>query len=246
LIVSYWSDITPAVVITVSLTPLLSINLMSVHFYSDSEVLSGTVKVVCFLGLIFVSIVITARDRIGFRYWNDPGAWTNYNDIMGPKGHFLGLLSAFFNASFSFIGIETVVITTGEAMNPHYAIPKAARYITYRIGFFYVLGALLISITVDPRNSDLVSGAGNAHSSPFVIAIKAAGISALPSIVNACIFVSAWSAGNSYCRIGSRMILAMTTDHQLPQVFGKVNRKGVPYVAVITAWLFGLLAYLSR
>jgi amino acid transporter len=160
------------VVITVSLTPLLSINLMSVHFYSDSEVLGGTVKVVCFLGLIFVSIVITARDRIGFRYWNDPGAWINYNDIMGPKGHFLGLLSAFVNASFSFTGIETVVITAGAAMNPHYAIPKAARYITYRIGFFYVLGALLISITVDPRNSDIVSGAGNAHSSPFVIAIK--------------------------------------------------------------------------
>ncbi|KAJ5376583.1 amino acid permease/ SLC12A domain-containing protein, partial [Penicillium cosmopolitanum] len=246
LIVSYWSDITPAVVITVSLTLILFINLMSVRFYGDSEVIGGVVKVICFIGLIFVSIVITARDRIGFRYWNNPGAWTNYNDIMGPKGHFLGFLSAFVNASFSFIGIETVVITAGEAMNPHYAIPKAARYITYRIGFFYILGALLISITVDPRNPDLVSGAGNAHSSPFVIAIQTAGISALPSIVNACILVSAWSAGNSYCWVGSRMILAMTTDRQLPQIFGKVTKKGVPYVAVVTAWLFGLLAYLRK
>ena len=37
----------------------------------------------------------------------------------------------------------------------------------------------------------------------------------------------------------------MTTDHQLPQIFGRVNKNGVPYVAVITAWLFGPLAYLS-
>ncbi|KAJ5438724.1 uncharacterized protein N7458_009722 [Penicillium daleae] len=134
LVVAYWTDLTPAVVITVSLTLILAINLMNVRFYGETEVIGGVVKVTCFLGLIFVSIVITARDRIGFRYWNDPGAWTNYNGIVGPKGHFLGFLSAFVNASFSFIGIETVVITAAESVNPTYAIPKAARYITYRIG----------------------------------------------------------------------------------------------------------------
>lgn len=246
LVVSYWTDLTPAVVTTISLVLILSINLMSVRFYGDSEVIGGFIKVTCFIGLIFVSIIITARDRIGFRYWNDPGAWTNYNGIAGSKGHFLGFLSAFVNASFSFIGIETVVITAGEAKNPHYSIPKAARYITYRIGFFYILGSLLIGLTVDPRNADLVSGAGNANSSPFVIAIKTAGISILPSIVNACILVSAWSAGNSYCWVSSRMLLAMTTDRQLPQIFGRVNKKGVPYVAVIAVWHFGLLAYLGK
>jgi amino acid transporter len=154
-------------------------------------------------------------------------------------------LSSFVNASFSFIGVQTVVITAAESVDPHRAIPKAARRVTYRIAFFYVLGALLIGIIVNPNNKDLVSGADNAKSSPFVIAITQAGISALPSIVNACILVAAWSAGNSYCWVGSRMIVAMTTDHQLPQIFGRVNRKGVPYMAVFTAWLFGPLAYLS-
>lgn len=98
---------------------------------------------------------------------------------------------------------------------------------------------------VDPNNPNLVSGTGNANSSPWVIAIQQAGINVLPSIVNACILVSAWSAGNSYCWVGSRMILAMTTDHQLPQFFGKTWSNGVPWVAVITSWLFGPLAYLS-
>ncbi|OJJ51805.1 hypothetical protein ASPZODRAFT_127940 [Penicilliopsis zonata CBS 506.65] len=249
-LVSYWTTLTPAVVITVGLGLILAINLMSVRFYGETEVIAGSIKMLCFIGLVIVSIVITAgggpnHEAIGFRYWHNPGAWTDYDGITGPTGHFLGFLSSFVNASFSFIGVETVVITAAEAIDPHRAIPKATRRVTYRIGFFYVLGAFLIGILVNPTNPNLVSGSGNANSSPFVIAIQEAGISALPSIVNACILISAWSAGNSYCWVGSRMILALTTDHQLPQFFGRVNSKGVPYVAVIASWLFGLFAYLS-
>uniref|UniRef100_L2FPH2 Amino acid transporter n=1 Tax=Colletotrichum fructicola (strain Nara gc5) TaxID=1213859 RepID=L2FPH2_COLFN len=176
---------------------------------------------------------------------HNPGAWVDYNGISGSTGHFLGFVAAFINASFSFIGIETVVVTAAESVNPHKAIPNAARRVTMRIGFFYIFGALLIGLIVDPREPGLVSGSGNANSSPWVIAIRQAGINILPSIVNACILVSAWSAGNSYCWVGSRMIVAMTTDRQLPQIFGVTNKQGVPYVAVITAWLFGPLAYLS-
>lgn len=224
---------------------------MDVRFFGEAEVVSGAIKVLCFCGLVVVAIVITAGggpkgDAIGFRYWSDPGAWVDYNGITGSSGHFLGFLSAFVNASFSFIGVETVVITAAEAINPHREIPKAANRVTYRIGFFYILGAFLIGLIVDPRNEGLVSGTGNAKSSPWVIAIQAAGIKVLPSIINACILISAWSAGNSYCWVGSRMILAMTTDKQLPQFFGRTTKKGVPYVAVITSWLFGPLAYLSE
>lgn len=249
-LVSYWSDITPAVVISIALALILATNLMSVRFFGDAEVITGAVKVTCFIGLVFASIVITAgggpnHETIGFRYWDSPGAWTNYNGVSGPTGHFLGFLSALVNASFSFVGVETVVITAGESMDPHRAIPKSASRVTYRIGFFYILGALLIGLIVSPTNPDLTSGTGNASSSPWVIAIQSAGIDVLPSIVNACILVSAWSAGNSYCWVGSRMIVAMTTDRQLPQFFARTTKNGVPYVAVITAWLFGPLAYLS-
>ena len=220
------------------------------RWFGESEVIAGTIKVACFLGLVIVAIVITAGgapngQSIGFRYWNNPGAWVDYNGITGSTGHFLGFMAAFVNASFSFIGVEVVVITAGESLNPHKAIPRSATNVTYRIALFYILGALLIGLIVDPTNSGLVSDTGNANSSPWVIAMKEAGIVALPSIVNACILISAWSAGNSYCWVGSRMIVAMTTDRQLPQFFGRTWKNGVPYIAVVAAWLFGPLAYLS-
>lgn len=71
-IVAYWTDLTPAVVITVSLVLILGINLLSVRFYGDSEVVGGSIKILCFLGLVVVSIVITAgggpnHEAIGFR-----------------------------------------------------------------------------------------------------------------------------------------------------------------------------------
>ncbi|KAI5284629.1 hypothetical protein KEM54_001186 [Ascosphaera aggregata] len=250
ILVSYWTDITAALVISISLAVILFANLMPVRFFGDIEVCTGAIKVLCFIGLAILSIVITAggapnHESIGFRYWHNPGAWTNYNGIQGPTGHFLGFMSAFVNASFSFIGVETVAIASAESRDPHKAIPRATKRVFDRIALFYVLGSLLIGLTVNPHDPALVSGSGNANSSPWVIAIKNAGIKVVPSIVNACILVAAFSAGNSYCWVASRMIVALTTDRQLPQVMGKVTKKGVPYVAVIVSWLFGPLAYLS-
>lgn len=44
-LVGYWTDMTPAVVITISLALILLINLLSVKFYGDTEVVTGAIKV---------------------------------------------------------------------------------------------------------------------------------------------------------------------------------------------------------
>lgn len=236
--------------ISIGLVAIFLINIANVKFYGEAEVITASIKILCFLGLIIVSLVITAggapnHETIGFRYWKNPGPFVPYDGITGSTGNFLAFFSAFINASFSYIGVETVVVAAAETENPHKSIPKAVKRVTYRILFFYVLGTLLIGMIIPSNDPALVSGTGNANSSPFVVAIKNSGISVLPSIVNACILTSAWSAGNSYCYIGARMIVAMAVDRQAPQCFAKVNRWGVPYWAVLVSFAFGPLAYLS-
>ncbi len=128
--------------------------MMNVRFFGEAEVITASIKIICFLILIFTSLVITLggapnHDRIGFRYWQSPWSpFAQYNGISGSLGQFLAFFSAFINASFSFIGVETVVVAAAETVNPHRSIPKAIHRVTYRILFFYVLGALLIGMIV--------------------------------------------------------------------------------------------------
>ena len=74
-------------------------------------------------GLIILGIVLDLgggpnHDRIGFRYWKDPGPFAQFQDIPGNEGRFLGWWAVMTQAAFSFIGTEVVAIAAGEAKNP--------------------------------------------------------------------------------------------------------------------------------
>jgi amino acid transporter len=72
----------------------------------------------------------------------------------------------------------------------------------WRIAIFYIVNLFLIGLIV-PSDSYLYKEEGSsARHSPFVIAIKLAGIKALPSIFNAVILISVMSVANS-CTFGS-------------------------------------------
>ena len=50
------------------------------------------------------------HDRIGFRYWNNPGPFTNYHGFTGAKGHFLGTCSVVTQAMFAYVGTEAIAV----------------------------------------------------------------------------------------------------------------------------------------
>lgn len=167
-----------------------------------------------------------------------PGSW----------GRFLAFWSVFVQAAFSFIGTEIIATTLGEAENPRKTVPKAIRRVFYRLLFFYVAGIFIISVLVNYDNPALLStqNAGTAAASPFVIAIQNANINALPSIVNAVILVSAWSAGNSDLYAASRTLYALALEGQAPRIFRKCTKRGLPIWCVVVTGLFGPLAYLNQ
>ncbi|KAJ7688439.1 amino acid permease-domain-containing protein [Mycena rosella] len=62
------------------------------------------------------------------------------------------------------------------------------------LGVFISGGVIIIGLLVPSTDPGLNLTTEDAASSPFVIAIKRSGIKALPSIINACLLTSAWSA----------------------------------------------------
>ncbi|KLU86912.1 dicarboxylic amino acid permease [Magnaporthiopsis poae ATCC 64411] len=92
---------------------------------------------------------------------------------------------------------------------------------------------------------NLGNSTGTAAQSPFVIAAKAAGISAIPSVVNAVVITSAWSASNQSLLAGTRVLFGLALKRQAPAVFLRTTSWGTPYVCVLFFAAFMLLSFLS-
>lgn len=168
------------------------------------------------------------HDRIGFRYWKNPGPFNQLDGISGVTGRFLAFWATFVNAAFSFLGTEIVSLAAAEAENPRRNVPKAIRRVFYRILLFYVGGVIVIGWLVPYTDPRLLSATGNASASPFVIAIANAKIKSLPSIINAVILVSAFSAGNSDLYASSRTLYGLACSGQAPRFLRKCTKGGLP------------------
>lgn len=75
----------------------------------------SSIKVITIIGLILLGITLDLgggpnHDRIGFRYWKNPGPFVNFDGIQGVKGHFLGWSRVVTQAAFSYAGGEVVAV----------------------------------------------------------------------------------------------------------------------------------------
>lgn len=249
-LIDYWNPgVNNAVWITVCLVVAVGINLFGVGTYGEMEFIFASIKVVTITGLLILGIVLDlgggpSHDRIGFQYWKNPGPFVQFDGIAGAKGRFLGFVRVLIQAAFSFIGTEVVTMAAAEMKNPRYTMPRAIRTVYVRILLFYIGGVFVIGLLV-PSNSPLLSlNSSNASSSPFVIAINRAGIRYLPSILNAVILTSAWSASSSDLYLSSRGLYGLALTGNAPKVFLRTSRSGHPYVAVMFCSLFSLLSYM--
>ncbi|KAF8649785.1 hypothetical protein AX16_005551 [Volvariella volvacea WC 439] len=250
-LIGYWDDTTnPAAWVTVCMVVVITINMFGAGAYGEAEFIFASIKVITIVGLIILGIVLDLgggpnRDRLGFRYWRDPGPFVQYAGIAGAKGRFLGWWAVMTQAAFSFIGTEIVAIAAGEAKNPRRNIPRAIRRVYIRIVLFYFLGTFVIGLLVPSNSPGLNLGDGTAASSPFVIAIERAGIKILPSIINAAILTSAWSAASSDLYTSSRALYGLAAAGNAPRIFLRTSKKGLPYVSIIFCSLFSLLGYMG-
>ncbi|KAJ5209272.1 hypothetical protein N7449_003651 [Penicillium cf. viridicatum] len=243
LTIQYWSEtLNSGIWVAVFLVVLIAIQFFGVRGYGEVEFVLGIIKVTAVIGFIILGIVIDCGGApnggyIGARYWHDPGPFTDFK----------GFCSVFVTAAFAFGGTEMAGLAAAEAANPAKSIPKASKQVFWRIMFFYVLGTFIVGLIV-PSNADWLLGASGANTkaSPFVVSIQNAGISGLPSVMNAVITISVISVANSATYGSSRTIQALASRGMAPRFMAYIDKAGRPLYCIILQIAFGLLAFINE
>lgn len=150
-------------------------------------------------------------------------------------------------AAFAFGGTELVGLAAAEAADPQRSLPKATRQVFWRIATFYVLSLFIVGLIVPSNSPDLLGASGaNTKASPFVLAIKYAGVKGLPSVFNAVITISVISVANSCTYGSSRTMQALAARGMGPRFLMYVDRQGRPLWCIVIQLLFGCLAYIGE
>jgi amino acid transporter len=135
-------------------------------------------------------------------------------------------------------------IAAAETGNPRKSVPRAIKGVWVRLVLFYLCSAFIIGLLVSPSDPSL-SLDSTAAKSPFVIAINNAGIKVLPSIINAALLSSAWSAACADLYVSSRTLYGLYTRGHAPAFMGKTRKDGLPWVAVTIGAFFALLSFMA-
>lgn len=190
-VVSFWTDLSPAIWITICIVITFATNLFFIRIYGEVELVCAVLKIALILGLILFGLIydlggVPGQERIGFRYWRDPGAFGQGYYYEGSAGaRFCGFMLTFINAVYAFSGVESLAIAAAETKNPRRNVPRAAKHVFVRVLVFYLVSLFVVGLIVPSNDPNLLHGSGTAASSPFVIAAQRAGVKVLPSIVNA-------------------------------------------------------------
>jgi yeast amino acid transporter len=98
------------------------------------------------------------------------------------------------------MGGDMVIVSAGEAQNPREDVPPATRFMYIVIFCLYIVGSLLVGLNVNYLEPDLLHPwrLVNEHGpgSAFIIALKYTSIEVLPSFLNACFLISAYTAAS--------------------------------------------------
>lgn len=240
-VLSFWTTKVPiAGWITIFWVVLVAVNVGAVTLFGEVEVVASTIKFGWIFVVIISFIVISAggapnHDAVGFRYWNaEP--FTN---------GFKGWLAVMPTCIFAMSGGENSGLVASEMKNPKKAVPHAVSSIWVRLALFYLMGSLMVTITVSPNNPDLFGGSGT-NASPFVIAYRDAGLQPMAHIMNAVIFLSVISTGSISGYGGSRTTMGLGQLGMAPKIFTRADKTGRPWAGLVcTLGLGGALAYIN-
>ena len=160
LVMHYWSDLNPAVWLSIFIVIIVALNSYSIRFYGEVEFGFGCLKILLITGLILLSVIIDLGgvpkiDRIGFRYWKESPFKAKYK--LGSAGKFLAWWKASSSTIYAFGGISSISFFGGETRNPRRAIYVAGKRIFYRVFVLYILTVLGLTLILSSKDSAIAS-----------------------------------------------------------------------------------------
>jgi L-asparagine transporter-like permease len=226
--ISYWLPNVPQWIWVVLVSAaLVALNSMQVNRLGEFEYWFAMIKVAAIVAFIIVGLALIfgvgGRHAIGLTNLTQHGGFLP----AGWKGVWLSLTITVT----SYMGVEIIAVTAGEAQHPEVTIPRAMRNIVYRLIGFYVL-AIAIMVTMVPWTQ---TGSSGSSGSPFVTAFAAAHIPFAAAIMNFVVLTAALSSVNTNLYLATRMLFSLGRGGYAPAWMGKVSGNGVPHRALIAS-----------
>ncbi|WED41989.1 amino acid permease [Legionella cardiaca] len=217
----------------------IGFNAISTRVFGEAEYWFSFLKVaviVLFIVSGFAMILgITTYQPVGFKYWTIGDAPFH--------GGWLGIISAFMVAGFSFQGTELLGIAAGESQNPQENVTKAVRLVFWRILLFFILSLFIISLLI-PYNSEQLMDS-NVVTSPFTLVFKQYDKALAALLMNCVVLLAILSTANSGLYVASRLLWHMAKEGHVSRGLAKVNKRGVPIYALLATGSVAMLAFLS-
>jgi AAT family amino acid transporter len=224
---SAWFPAVPQWVWVVSVSVgLIAVNGLHVGNFGEFEYWFAIIKVITIVAFILVGFglifgVGTAR-AIGF---------SNLISHGGPLPNGLkGVWLAMSLTLTSYMGVEIIAVTAGEALQPEKTIPRAMRTVILRLILFYVL-SIIVMLSITPWDT---MGSG-ITGSPFVMAFAKVGIPYAANIMNLVVITAALSSANTNLYLTSRTLFSLSDDGYVPKAIRSLGRNGVPYIALMVS-----------
>ena len=209
---------------------LVAINTAQVSRFGEIEYWFALIKVVAIMAFIAVGLGLVLglgpAPAVGFsNLFNGPGGFLPH----GWRGVWLALTLVIT----SYMGVEVIAVTAGEAEHPETSIPRAMKTMVLRLIIFYVL-AISVMLMMTPWNQ-IGEGGRGITGSPFVRAFASVGIPYAAGVMNLVVISAALSSANSNLYLTTRMLFSLSRSGYAPGWLSTVSDAGVPLRAVAVA-----------
>jgi len=199
---------------------IIYLNTVSIQNFGRFEYWLAMIKVLT----IAVFLVLGTALLLGIGF--PPIGAVNYSGFFS-RG-WTGVLLGITMAVFSFLGIEVVAATAGEAAEPRVAVPQALRRTLFFLVLFY-LGGLTLVVGIVPWNQ---IGLGE---SPFVRVFQIVGIPAAGHVMNFVVLTAALSSAMCNLYFTSRLLFSLARGGYAPAALGRLSELGMPVSAVLAS-----------